>query len=162
MEEIVSEKVAAEAPAAPAAGKSRRLLILAVVALLALVGIAGGAWLMLPRYVGASAAKPAVEPPVKVTVPLGAVVVNLRGETRRYLRIGVSLGVPAPADGRDIEAQRSQLQDLLIAVLSAADPETLVSPEGKDELKQSLLSRVRDELKLTKVGRVYFTEFVIQ
>jgi flagellar FliL protein len=164
MEKTVTENVAAETPVVPKPARRGGLLIVAVVALVILAGLGGATWFLLPRYLrgGTAKAAPAVDAPVKATVPLGAVVVNLRGETRRYLRIGVSLGVPAPSDGRDIEAQRSQLQDLLIAVLSAADPETLVSPEGKEAIKQTLLSRIRSELQLAKVGRVYFTEFVIQ
>ncbi len=52
-------------------------------------GLGAGAWFLLPRSSGAVAAKAvAVEPTVKATVPLGAVVVNLGGETRRYLRVG--------------------------------------------------------------------------
>ncbi len=47
-------------------------------------------------------------------------------------------------------------------MLSAADPQTLTSTDGKEAIKRALLSRIRDELHLTKVGRVYFTEFVIQ
>ena len=151
---------AAEAPPARSTG---RLLIRAVVALMVIASLGGGAWLVFPRLPFAARAKAApVEPTFKATVSLGAVVVNLRGETRRYLRVGVSLGVPTTSDGREVEEHRSQLLDLLIAVLSAAQPESLTSADGKSAIKDTLLARIHDELHLTKVGRVYFTEFVIQ
>jgi flagellar FliL protein len=153
--------VPAAGASAPRAPKSRRLLVFGVAGLVVVASLGGGAWFLLPRFSGAAKTTPA-EPVVKATVPLGAVVVNLGGETRRYLRVGVSLGVPASSDGKQIADHHTQLMDLLIAVLSAADPQSLTSTEGKEAIKRALLSRIRDELRLTKVGRIYFTEFVIQ
>jgi len=164
------------APAAPAAPvppvvegaeaappKKRGLLVFVIIGVVVLGALGAGAWFLWPKFFGTAQAKAApAEPAVKATVPLGAVVVNLNGEARRYLRVGVSLGVPASSDAKEIEEHKSQLLDLLISVLSAAEVETLTSDEGKTELKDDLLSRMRDELHLKKVVRVYFTEFVIQ
>jgi flagellar basal body-associated protein FliL len=150
----------AEAVAPP---KKRGPLVPLIAGVVLLGALGGGAWFLYPKFFGAAQAKAApVEPPIKVTVPLGAVVVNLKGETRRYLRVGVSLGVPAAADAKEIEEHKSQLLDVLISALSAADLETLTSDEGKAQLKKGLLARMREQLHLKKVARVYFTEFVIQ
>jgi flagellar FliL protein len=156
--------IAAVEAAAAAAPKRRGLLVLLVVGVVVLGALGAGAWFFLPRFLGTGQAKAAApaEPVVKATVALGAVVVNLNGEARRYLRVGVSLGVPAPADAKEVEEHKSQLLDLLISVFSAAEVETLTSEEGKSELKDELLSRMREELHLKKVARVYFTEFVLQ
>src|SRR5918995_1572127 len=102
------------------------------------------------------------EVPVKVTVPLGPVVVNLKGETRRYLRVNVTLGLATSADAKEVEEHKSQLLDLLISAFSGAEIDTLTSEDGKTELKDELLERMRNELHLKKVLRLYFTEFVIQ
>jgi flagellar FliL protein len=139
--------------------------VVLVAGLLVLGALGGGAWLLAPLFFGTAkpaAAAPRAREPVKATVPLGPVVVNLNGEARRYLRIGVSLGVPGPKDVKEIEESRSQLLDLLISVFSAAEVETLTSEEGKTALKEGLLRRMREELRLEKVSEVYFTEFVIQ
>lgn len=142
---------------------SRRLLVVGVLGLLVVAGLGAGVWFFLARGNAARVATAvAVEPELKATVPLGAVVVNLNGEARRYLRVGVSLGVPKPGDAREVEDHKSQLLDLFIAVLSAAPPDSLTSADGKAAVKQTLLARIREDLRLTKVGRVYFTEFVIQ
>ena len=146
----------------PAAKRGRLVLIVAAVVIVAL---AGGGWFLAPRVFGG--VKPAAAPvpppaPVKATVALGSVIVNLNGEARRYLRVGVSLGVAAPGDVKEIEETRSQLLDLLIAVFSASEVEALASDEGKTTIKTTLLHRMREELHLHKVSRVYFTEFVIQ
>ena len=150
--------------AVPSQGRrTGRLLIRTAIVLMAISSLGGAAWLVLPRLPFGGRAKAAtVEPTINATVSLGAVVVNLRGETRRYLRVGVSLGVPTTKDGREIEDHKSQLLDLFIAVLSTAEPEALTSADGKSAIKDALLARIHDELHLTKVGRVYFTEFVIQ
>jgi flagellar FliL protein len=155
---------AAEAPKPPP--RSKKPLVLIVVAVVVLGALGGGAWFLAPRLLGAAkpeaaAATPAKEP-VKATVALGSVVVNLNGEARRYVRVGVSLGVPSPKDIKEIEEHRSQILDVLIAVFSAAEVDTLMSEEGKAEIKEALLARMREGLHLEKVASVYFTEFVIQ
>ncbi len=153
---------AALGPAAEATGhKSSRLVLLAI-GVLVLGGLGTGAWLLAPKFLGAPVKHERVEVPVKATVPLGPVVVNLKGEARRYLRVGVSLGVADPKDGKEVEEHRAQLSDLLISVLAATEVDVLASDEGKTKLKQELLTRMREQLLLDKVGRVYFTEFVIQ
>ena len=147
-----------------AAPKKRGMLLGIVIGVVVMIGVGTGAWFfVVPKFLGTAHAKTApVEPPVKHTIGLGAVVVNLSGEARRYLRVGVSLGVTDPADGKEIEEHKSQMLDLLISILSAAEVDTLTSDEGKTELKDEILSRLHEELHLEKVRRVYFTEFVIQ
>jgi flagellar FliL protein len=160
---IVTTDPAVLEPAAEATGRKSSRLVLLVIGVLVLGGLGTGAWLLVPKFFGPHAQSSArVEVPVKATVPLGAVVVNLNGEARRYLRVGVSLGVADPKDGQVIEEHRAQLADLLISVLAATAVDVLTSDEGKTKLKQELLTRMREQLALDKVGRVYFTEFVIQ
>jgi flagellar FliL protein len=138
----------------------------AVIGLVLLAGLGGGGWFFLaPRFLGSASAKPAARPevPVKVTVPLGAVVVNIgRPETRRYLKVGVELGVPGQKDAKEVEEHKPQITDLLITVLTTAPVDTLASEEGKNEIKKALLTSIHEELKLERVRKVYFTEFVIQ
>jgi flagellar basal body-associated protein FliL len=142
--------------------KKRGMLVLLIVGALVLGALGAGAWFLWPTVFGTAQAKAPVEPPVKATVALGPVVVNLNGEAKRYLRVGVSLGLPAPTDAKEIDEHKSQLLDLFISVFSSAEVETLTSDEGKASIKEDLLSRMREELHLKKVLRVYFTEFVIQ
>jgi flagellar FliL protein len=145
--------------------KSGKGLVLLVVGGVVLLAGGAGAWFLAPGVLGARP-RPAEakkeEAPVKATISLGALVVNLSDETRRYLRVAVSLGVPGPKETKEIEEARPQLLDLTIAVLSSADVASLTSEDGRAALKDKLLGRIRGELGLTKVARVYFTEFVIQ
>lgn len=150
-------------PAEPAKKRSP-LLLYGVVGLVVLAGLGAGGWFLVPRVFGAKPPAPEakVEEALKATAPLGAVIVNLGGETRRYLRVAVHLGVPAAKDIKVIEEAKPQILDLVITVLSSADVETLLSEDGRADLKEELLGRIREDLGLAKVGRVYFTEFVVQ
>jgi flagellar FliL protein len=156
----------AETPPAatpPPAGK-RPVLLYAVIALVVLGGLGAGGWFLAPKLLGGGAktAEAKAPEPVKATVSLGAVVVNLAGETRRYARVSVALGVASAKETKEVEEVKPQLLDLLIAVLGSAEAETMTSEDGRAELKEALLTRIHDELGLEKVTRVFFTEFVIQ
>ena len=157
-----ADPVPAAEAAPPSTGGRGRLVILGVAAVVVLAGLGGGAWFLAPRVFGSAPAAASAPPPVKATVPLGAVVVNANGDVRRYVRVGVSFGVPAPTDVKEIEEHRSQLLDVVISVFAATDVDKLLSEEGKVAVKTALLARIREELHLHKVARVYFTELVIQ
>jgi flagellar FliL protein len=142
-----------------------------LVGALGLTGVAAlGAvgWLLGPRLWDLRAPRreasleTAPERAVQATVPLGPVVVNLAGATGSYLRVGVHLGVRSEREAREVQAATPKILDLLITILSRSTVEALTSEDGRASLKQELLARIRDDLGLTVVRRIYFTEFVIQ
>jgi flagellar FliL protein len=155
---------AVEATPAPSAPPRRSRLTLIVVGVVGLAGLGAGGWFLAPRFLHRPPPAEAKPAPVaiKATVPLGAVVVNLLGENRRYARVALSLGVPAAKDVKEVEESKAQLLDLVIAVLSSRSAEKLTSEDGREEVKTELLERIHKELELERVARVYFTEFVIQ
>ena len=154
------------APEAPPPKSKGRLLRVAVVGLVLVGGLGAGGWLLYPRLFGKGAGAPAAvkhEEPVKATAPLGSVVVNIgRPDSRRYLKVGVELGLASAKDVKEMEETRARVLDLLITVLSTTPMETLSEGEKRGELKQALLERIHKDLGLTKVRQVYFTEFMIQ
>jgi flagellar FliL protein len=157
------------APAAPApSGKGKTLIVMAVAGLVLVAGLGGAAWFfVLPKFLHppgpeTAEAKPAPELPVKATVPLGSVVVNVKGEGRRYLKVSVDVGVTDAKEAKEVEERKPQVLDLLITVLSSKDVSELTSGEGRAALKEELLAGMRDEVGLEHVSRVFFTEFVIQ
>ena len=162
---------AADTDAAAQAKPARRSLLLraGAVVLLLVAALGAGAWLLGPRLpgwanpFGGAKAAPAAEPPVKVTVPLGALEVNVGPlEARRYLKIGVELGVPSAKEAKEVEDKKPQIADLLITVLATMPVEVLGGESGRRALKKELLTRIKEELGRDHVGRVYVTEFVIQ
>ena len=105
--------------AAPKRKAPLRLYALIGIVLLAL---GGGGWFFLARMrthaeVPAAEAKP--PEPVKVTAPLGSLVVNIGApETRRFLKVGVDLGVSDEKAAKEVEEHKAQILDLLISVLA--------------------------------------------
>jgi len=162
MADAAESTVDVEVPAAPSKGRGR-LIVVAAAALALLTGLGGAGWFFFLRPHGEPAPPPAhVEEEVRATLPLGSVVVNMKGEARRYLRASVSLGLPSANKLKEIEELKPQLLDLCIAVLSSTEAETLLSAKGREEVKEALVQRIRKEPGLKDVVRVYFTEFVVQ
>jgi flagellar FliL protein len=167
---MATTETAAETPAEGEAAPTRKprgkLVVLLVVLVVGLGGAGGAAWLLLPRVLGRAAAPEKAEarpePPVRATVPLGAVVVNIAGEGRRYLKVGVDVGVADARAVKKVEEHKPQMLDLTITVLSRKDAATLSAPEGRAALKDELLAGMRGLPGLDAVVRVYFTEFIIQ
>ena len=152
-----------EDPEVPVETSKRPLPLLAIVGVVVLAVLGGGAWFLAPRlFNGGAHAQAPVEIPVKAVAAVGPVVVNLAGEARRYVKVSVELGVAGPKDVKEVEEHRSRVLDLIITVLSEKDAATLTSSQGRAELKEELLDRIHEELGLERVGRVYFTEFMIQ
>ena len=159
---------AAEAPA-PTRRLPVRLLLLLVGAVLLVAGLSAWGWLSFVRHAPAKAEapeaqeKPAAAAPVKATLSVGSVVVNIGApDTRRYLKVGVEIGVTDARETKELEEHKAQIVDLVISIFGAASLEVLGSEEGRLDLKKALLERIHEELRLEKVSRVYFTEFVIQ
>jgi len=131
-----------------------------------LLALGAGGWFFLARtrtHAELPAAETKPPEPVKVTAPLGSLVVNIgAAETRRFLKVGVDLGVPDEKAAKDVEEHKAQILDLVISVFATASLEALGSEEGRTSLKKALVERIHEELRLEKVSRVYFTEFLIQ
>lgn len=150
--------------------RKRSLVRYAVIGLLLVAVLGGGLWGLAPwlpawaRLSGPAAkaeAKP--EPPVTHTVPVSNLVVNLGPpEGKRYLKIGIELGVTSPKHAKDVEEHKSQITDLIISALAATPVQALGDEDGRNELKRLLVEKIHEELGLEAVRRVYFTEFVIQ
>jgi len=147
--------------------KKSPLRLYALIGLVVLTLGGAGGWFFMARTRHHAAAPEAAEakPPeaVKVTAPLGSLVVNIGApETRRFLKVGVDLGVSDEKAAKEVEEHKAQILDLLISVLATASLEVLGSEEGRTGIKKAVVERIHEELRLEKVSRVYFTEFLIQ
>lgn len=152
--------VADENPASPAGnpskgrGKTALYLGLAVV-------VIGAAVFFWTRPAGTTQASPPAA--VETMLPLETFVVNLDGSQRAFLRVGITLGLsrPLPRNGKE-ELPIPLLRDAILSVLSSAQPEQLVKPEGKQKLKADLLKALQERAAGLDIGNVYFTEFLVQ
>ena len=113
------------APAAADAGAEEEeapkrkgsLVRYAVIGLVVVAALGGGLWFLSPYLpawarLSSSTAKPAVkaEPPITQTVLVSNLVVNLgRPEAKRYLKIGVELGLTSASHKKEVEEHKAQI-----------------------------------------------------
>jgi flagellar basal body-associated protein FliL len=146
------------------------------------LAVAGG--LAFTQLSGASAGPPPVPNPTEgqhgVMLALEDRVVNLRtGGAYRYAKVAITVelrpelasfyglvGKPrADAEKEAIAASSSTVPILIDAVgtvVSAGDPASLTTPEGRATLKRDLLAALRAVLGEREVLEIYFTDFVMQ
>jgi flagellar FliL protein len=175
-----------QAPAAAPKKKSRRTLMIAVAGLVLLGGGGGAAyWKFAPGYAAAAEGKAkskskakhgdaaaeaeheedeAEEGPTGI-VALEPFVVNLAdpGATR-FLRISLSLvvGEEHAKELAEKEVERMQLRSSILELLALQTSGTLVTPEGKTELKKAIAKRVGETVHGLHVVDVLLSEFVVQ
>ena len=152
MPELEAESLKSEPP------KRRRGLAL-LIPLLVLAG--AGVWFWISRG-SESSAHANEETKVRSTLHLETFVLNLAdSDQRSYLRVGIDLGLSQETK-RDEAAPISEVRDTILAVLSEAKVNDLLTSAGKAKLKQDLLRALQERIPQMGVEEVYFTEFLIQ
>jgi flagellar FliL protein len=97
-----------------------------------------------------------------------AFVVNFGGEgNSRYLQVTVEAMSRSPEVVEAVKANEPAIRNDLVLLFSSQQYEVLMSPEGKDALRQNTLEAIRKALakegtKPEEIEGVYFTSFVIQ
>ena len=169
-----------DAAAAPKKSKKGLFLILLVVLL---GGGGGGAYFFYFKAPAAQAAsgeedehaeeapeEEEEEAPKKAkgtgVVPMEPFVVNLAdaGATR-FLRVNLGLVVADEEIAKEIEdsaVEMARIRSAILELLAQQHADTLVTPEGKDELKKHIAERVKHAVNHAKVFDVLFSEFVVQ
>jgi flagellar FliL protein len=155
-----------ESAAAPAKSAGASLL---TIALLAVIGGAGAAWFVLQRAHPPDASRAAESVLVpKYMVHLEGFTVNLADtEETHYLRITMDLGVDHLPEGVDKDRLASgmpvaRIRDAVLSVLAVAHATSLLTPEGKLQLKKNILESLQHNVPELDVRDVYFTEFLVQ
>jgi flagellar FliL protein len=160
----MSQQPAAPAAAAPA--KSKKTLFFAIAALVVLGG--GGAYWKLfvsaPSEAAAEESKEPAEPPAMV--PFDPFVVNLSDPgAPRFLRVTMALVVAGEAHAKEFEENtvaRMKVRSALLELLSQQRASLLVTPEGRADLKKTIIERAGHNAEELKVNDVLFSEFIVQ
>ena len=152
----------AEKEQAPKKSKLKLIIIGVVVLLVGAGGIFG-----YSKYKKGKAGNAETNKTAKVSIicPLQSFVVNLldkKGFGKRYLKVTMQLEVGKEEDKLLIGNNNPQIRDTILLLLSSQTLKEINTMEGKLELKQALLSRVKQILGDGVVRRIYFTEFVVQ
>jgi flagellar FliL protein len=161
------------------AGKMK-LIILVVAALLLAVGLSiGGTWLFLGKDSAPDAAKAqaAAEPSADSGAPVNhtaiyeelmpAFVVNFTYKGRpRYMQVSVALMTRDQAALDALKVHMPVLRNRLVMLFSNQDFEALITPVGKEMLRQQATASVQElaqkETGKLAVEQVLFTNLVLQ
>ncbi len=153
-----------------------RTAVVAVVVIVLLGGAGGGAWWWASRA-SAAPAEDAGESKAEKThateggglVPLQPFLVNLADQdASRFLRCTLTLVVSDEAmaakitagKGESVVAQR--LRSAVLELLTTQTADALVTPDGKQKLKLSILAKANALLGEGEATDVLFSEFVVQ
>jgi len=131
--------------------------------------VAGGSiWWLLGRNHSDAATNPASEASIQTVVHLEEFTVNLADpEDNHFLRVTMDLAVghiPAPLEKEKPNSglPMARIRDTILSVLTVCKAEPLLTPEGKQQLKKSLLEALNHENPELGVREIYFTEFLVQ
>ena len=98
-------------------------------------------------------------------VPMEAFLVNLADSgASRFLRVTLRLVVETPEEAKEIEespVDQARARSAILELLATQQSTTLVTPEGKAELKKSI-AEVTSKVLKREVHDVLFTDFVVQ
>jgi flagellar FliL protein len=95
-------------------------------------------------------------------------VVNLADtEENRFLRVGIDLGLEKALPGKEGKGGESdvpaaRIRDCILYVLSTWRSDTLLTPDGKQKLKDEMLHALQDRVPELGVREIYFTDFFVQ
>lgn len=144
--------------------KKSNSLVLILVAVLILAIAGGGGWFYLHQGKTAQAATPKSEQ--LHTVHLEGFTVNLADvEENHFLRITIDLGLgqaPKTAKEGESEIPTARVRDAILTVLTAGKADSLITQDGKAQLKKGILTSLQQNVPELDVREVYFTEFLVQ
>ncbi len=98
-----------------------------------------------------------------VVYSLDPFIVNIYdGQEMRYLRIKVEMGVAGEEAKNQMKTQEAQIRDAILTLLSSKTWQDLQTPQGKDQLKQQIMTAVSKIAAQGSLKHIYFTDFVVQ
>jgi flagellar basal body-associated protein FliL len=101
--------------------------------------------------------------PAPQFVSIDSFVVNISdGEGDRFLKAKIDLEVSSAEVGKELEQRMPQVKDIIIGLLSSQNATLVRTMEGKDRLREQVLTRLNAVVRTGVVRQVLFTEFVVQ
>jgi len=150
----------------------KAVIIMATVAFVFMALVGGGFYMMWMKIAS-------LQPPEEITeeemeeeaetvvigemFPLDTFVVNLADpKGKRYLRTTMQLELAPEQTVETFEQRLPQIRDIILTVLPTKQSQEIRTVDGKTALRQEIMFRLNDLLKVESVANIYFTEFVIQ
>jgi len=101
-------------------------------------------------------------PGVSSMYPLEPFIVNIYdGQELRYLKVKVEIEMSAAVKG-ELDARLAPIRDAILILLSAKTLQDIQDVQGKNQLKEEIMTALNKILPPGKISKVYFTDFVVQ
>src|SRR5271169_5013260 len=163
MDEEKDEKLEEESTP-PKKKKGKGLILIIVIAVAVVLG-GGGAFFFLTKSGGDKAPKKgeASTKEESAMFSLDPFVVNLSDQgATKFLKVSMQLELSSKAAEESAKAKTPQLRDAVINLLTSKTSDSMMSPEGKLQLKDEINMMANQILGNNAVKNVYLTEFVMQ
>lgn len=90
-------------------------------------------------------------------------IVNIYdGQELRYLKVKVELEMANPAVKPELEGRLAAIRDAILVVLTTKTLQEIQDAQGKNQLREEILTAISKIVAQGKVSKVYFTDFVVQ
>lgn len=144
-------------------GSKKMLFIIIAVAILLIGGGATTYFLVLSKPKEEKTEKKEAKQEEGVNFALDPFVVNLTDQgANKFLKISVQLELASNAVQEKAKAKIPQLRDAVISLLTSKSSDSLMTPEGKLQVKDEINVRANQILGPNSVKNVYLTDFVMQ
>ncbi|GER93976.1 hypothetical protein A45J_1734 [hot springs metagenome] len=84
------------------------------------------------------------------------------GSGKRFLKFSISIELSTPAMAEKAKAKTGMIRDAIIMLITSKTPDDVSSSEGKQQLKDELVTRLNQILGEDSIKNIYFTDFVMQ
>lgn len=92
---------------------------------------------------------------------LDPLILNIK-EPGSFLKLSAQFELVDPSYEPVVSNKVPQLRDMIITFVSSKSAESILTPEGKMQLKDEILLRANQVIGKNVFSNVYFTEFVMQ
>ena len=100
---------------------------------------------------------------VKATLALDPFLVNLADKDEvRFVKTSFQLGLAEEPDEEKIGMTTAAMRDSIITLLSSKTAEQILTPQGKEKLREQIKTRVNAITPDIEVVEVYIVDFVVQ
>ncbi len=97
------------------------------------------------------------------TFALEPFIVNIYdGQELRYLKVKVELEMANAGLKAELEGRLAPIRDAILVVLTTKTLQEIQDVQGKNQLREEILTAISKIVAQGKVTKVYFTDFVVQ
>lgn len=152
-----------------AKGSSSKLLLIGIGLLIVVAAVLGGLYFLGSSEEPTNTEPVQVEEKVNEVLQIQPFVVNLADDAGiHYLRLGIGFGIFNPgkdATTIDEDVLLPKMKDYLLRTIGQKTAAQMVSPQGREDLREQILAganEILSPLDKGKVLEVYLTEFIVQ